>query len=116
MVSSSELTIATANQPVVGLTVLDTARLLSQHAPGNKGVMVLQYPSEDEGNRRSRTKLVADLNSHGFTTIAQLVENGVEIIMFADVEKAKRALVEINKDTLAIGATLYINGLPVDHE
>lgn len=78
--------------------------------------MVLHYPSEDAGNLKSRLKLVSELTSHGFSQVADQVVKGSTMLLFSDHAKAKKVLSEINKDSFAIGASLYIAGKSVDHE
>ena len=108
-----------ANLPhakVLEITQSDSARLLSQYLPGNKAVMSIHYPTEDAGNLKSRLKLVSELTSHGFAQVADQVVKGSTTLLFTDHTKARKVLAEINKDSFAIGASLYIAGKPVGHE
>lgn len=105
---------AKPSEKVVALTQSEAARLLSTQ-PGSRCVLSIHHPIEDSNNRKSRTSLTSALINHGFYETAKLINESAELLVFEDADKAKKVLHEINNDSYAIGATLYIEGVHVGH-
>jgi hypothetical protein len=74
-------------------------------------LIYLTYPKVDELNHKSRDMLVSKLSGHGFAETAELVEKECPYLAFNDKKKALKVYHEIQRDSLAVGATLYYKGL-----
>lgn len=105
---------AKPSEKVVALTQSEAARMLSTQ-PGSRCVLSIHHPPEDLNNRKSRISLTASLINHGFYETAKLIGDAAELLVFEDAEKAKKVLHEINNDSYAIGATLFIDGVHIGH-
>lgn len=69
------------------------------------------YPAVDVRNHKSLDTLVSQLSSHGFAETANLVAQELPYLVFDDLTKALRIYHEIQKDSIAITASLYFAGL-----
>jgi hypothetical protein len=77
----------------------------------NNVLIYLTYPKVDQLNHKSRDTLVSKLSGHGFAETAELVEKECPYLAFNDKKKALKVYHEIQRDSMAVGATLYYKGL-----
>jgi phosphoribulokinase len=96
---------------VASLTA-DEVRCALSAAMG-KGVALVHiaYPSVDSRNHKSLESLVSQLSGHGFTETAALVHEEVPYLAFKDLKEALHVYQEIQKDSMAITASLYYAGV-----
>ncbi|MDN0082912.1 hypothetical protein QU487_09105 [Crenobacter sp. SG2305] len=74
-------------------------------------VLSLTYPDVDDRNHKSLLTLVQQLASHGMKDSATYVDAQSPYLLFNDLRKALVVYHEIQKDSVAIGVSLYYAGL-----
>ncbi|MBC8740433.1 hypothetical protein F6X40_27745 [Paraburkholderia sp. UCT31] len=80
-------------------------------ASQGKALIHVLYPKVDGRNHKSQQALVALLHAHGHHDTAQLVDDEAHYLVFGKLNDALTIYREIQRDSLAIGETLYYNGL-----
>jgi hypothetical protein len=97
---------------LVGLTHNDIIHSFAANnsCPG-LAILHIHYPEVDSRNHKSLDTLVAALSGHGFAAVAELIAEQTPVFMTGNLEAANRVLHEIQRDSVAISATLMYCGL-----
>jgi hypothetical protein len=97
---------------VVTALTSDQVRSALSAALGNGvALMHVSYPNVDSRNHKSLESLVSQLSGHGFAETASMVHEEVPYLVFKDLKKALHVYHEIQKDSVAISASLYYSGV-----
>jgi len=97
---------------VVTALTADQMRCALSDAMSAEGMALvhISYPSVDSRNHKSLESLVSQLSGHGFTESARMLHEEVPYLVFKDPMKALKVYHEIQKDSMAITASLYYAG------
>lgn len=95
---------------VTGLDLRDMARAYSTQLPGSGAVLLLSYPNVDARNHKSLDALTAALSGHGMPRVAALLHDETPFVVLDDAAAALRVFHEIERDSLAIGVSLFFKG------
>jgi hypothetical protein len=110
--ASAQGLVSFAFDKVVASLTADEVRCALSAAMGEGVALVhVAYPSVDSRNHKSLESLVSQLSGHGFTETAALVHEEVPYLAFKDLREALHVYQEIQKDSMAISASLYYGGV-----
>jgi hypothetical protein len=96
---------------VTGLDLNGMAREFSKTQAGKGATLVLSYPEVDLRNHKSLDALTAALSGHGMATVAAQLHDEAEFLVVEDSVSALKVYREIQRDSLAIGVSLFFDGV-----
>jgi hypothetical protein len=103
---------STIADDMIGLSHNDVFQAFAREMGGTPmAILHMHYPEVDERNHKSLDTLVAALSGHGFTAVADSVAGQTPVLVTYNLEMANRVLHEIQRDSVAISATLWYRGL-----
>jgi hypothetical protein len=110
--ASAQGLVSFAPDKVVASLSADEVRCALSTAMGSGVALVhVSYPNVDSRNHKSLESLVSQLSGHGFAETATMVHEEVPYMVFKDLKKALNVYHEIQKDSVAISASLYYAGV-----
>lgn len=95
---------------VTGLDLNGMAREFSKTQGGKGATLVLSYPKVDERNHKSLDALTAAISGHGMAGVAAQLHDELEFLVIQDAVAALKVYREIQRDSLAIGVSLFFDG------